>query len=123
MKLFITLMKLLQKWQIKPLRVYHLVKLCLSLERLALIKTKQGVPFIYDEHTAETAVYYAVDLGKSYRLIDESMLVDLKLTEQQIREMSLFNVRKLSNSYTTDEVKGNIFTLLTQMTGMMQVGY
>ena len=52
-------------------------------------KTKQGVPFIYDEHTAETAVYYAVDLGKSYRLIDESMLVDLKLTEQQIREMSL----------------------------------
>ena len=98
MKLFITLMKLLHKWQIKPLRVYHLVKLCLSLERLALIKTKQGVPFIYDEHTAETAVYYAVDLGKSYRLIDD-MLVDLKLTEQQIREMSLFNVRKLSNSY------------------------
>ena len=86
-------------------------------------KTKQGVPFIYDEHTAETAVYYAVDLGKSYRLIDESMLEDLKLTEQQIREMSLFNVRKLSNSYTTDEVKGNIFILLTQMTGMMQVGY
>ena len=51
-----------------------------------MIKTKQGVPFIYDEHTAETAVYYAVDLGKSYRLIDESMLVDLKLTEQQIRK-------------------------------------
>ncbi len=51
------------------------------------------------------------------------MLEDLKLTEQQIREMSLFNVRKLSNSYTTDEVKGNIFILLTQMTGMMQVGY
>lgn len=117
MKLFITLMKLLHKWQIKPLRVYHLVKLCLSLERLALIKTKQGVPFIYDEHTAETAVYYAVDLGKSYRLIDESMLVDLKLTEQQIREMSLFNVRKLSNSYTTDEVKGNIFYFINSNDG------
>ncbi len=40
--------------------------------------------------------------GKSYRLIDESMLEDLKLIEQQIREMSLFNVRKLSNSYTTE---------------------
>ncbi len=49
-------------------------------------KTKQGVPFIDDEHTAETAVYYAVDLGKSYRLIDESMLEDLKLTEQQIKK-------------------------------------
>ena len=80
-------------------------------------KTKQGVPFIYDEHTAETAVYYAVDLGKSYRLIDESMLEDLKLTEQQIREMSLFNVRKLSNSYTTDEVKGNIFYFINSNDG------
>ncbi len=80
-------------------------------------KTKQGVPFIYDEHTAETAVYYAVDLGKSYRLIDESMLEDLKLTEQQIREMSLFNVRKLSNSYTTDEVKSNIFYFINSNDG------
>ncbi len=40
----------------------------------------QGIPFIYEEHTAETAVYYAVDLGKSYRLIDESILEDVKLT-------------------------------------------
>ena len=45
------------------------------------------------------------------------MLVDLKLTEQQIREMSLFNVRKLSNSYTTDEVKGNIFYFINSNDG------
>lgn len=123
MKLFITLMKLLHKWQIKPLSISSSQIMPVIRATSFDKKTKQGVPFIYDEHTAETAVYYAVDLGKSYRLIDESMLEDLKLTEQQIREMSLFNVRKLSNSYTTDEVKGNIFILLTQMTGMMQVGY
>lgn len=45
------------------LRVYHLVKSCLSLERLALIKKLNKAFLIYDEHTAETAVYYAVDLG------------------------------------------------------------
>ena len=43
----------------------------------------------------ETNIYYALDLGKSYRLIDESMLESLGLTEQQVKEMSLFNIRKL----------------------------
>jgi len=72
-------------------------------------KTKEGHSFIYSEHTAETNIYYALDLGKSYRLIDESMLKTLNMTEQQIKEVSLFNVRKLKNKYSTDEVKGNIF--------------
>ncbi len=49
------------------------------------------------------------------------MLEDLKLTEQQIREMSLFNVRKLSNSYTTDERE--YFYFINSNDGMMQVGY
>lgn len=45
------------------------------------------------------------------------MLDELNLTEQQIKEMSLFNVRKLSNSYTTDEVKGNIFYFINTNDG------
>ena len=60
----------------------------------ALIKTKEGHRFIIEKHT-ETNIYYALDLGKSYRLIDESMLESLGLTEQQVKEMSLFNIRKL----------------------------
>lgn len=86
-------------------------------------KTKEGHSFIYSEHTAETNIYYALDLGKSYRLIDESMLKTLNMTEQQIKEMSLFNVRKLKNKYSTDEVKGNIFISSILMMGMMQVAY
>ena len=56
-------------------------------------KTKKGHQFVIEEHTAETNIYYALDLGKSYRLIDESMLKTLGLTSQQIKEMSMFNIR------------------------------
>ncbi|MCF7599406.1 DUF1444 domain-containing protein [Staphylococcus pasteuri] len=80
-------------------------------------KTKEDHAFIYENHTAETNIYYALDLGKSYRLIDASMLETLKMTEQQIKEMSLFNVRKLDNKYSTDEVKGNIFYFINSNDG------
>ncbi|MCQ9904914.1 DUF1444 family protein, partial [Staphylococcus aureus] len=80
-------------------------------------KTKEGHRFIIEKHTAETNIYYALDLGKSYRLIDESMLESLGLTEQQVKEMSLFNIRKLKNEYKTVEVKGNIFYFVNSNDG------
>ncbi len=36
--------------------------------------SKAGDRFIVKEHTAETRIFYALDLGTTYRLIDESML-------------------------------------------------
>ena len=80
-------------------------------------QTNEGNDFVTENHTAETRIYYALDLGKSYRLIDESLLKDLNLTEQQIKEMALFNVRKLNNPYKTDEVKGNIFYFINTNDG------
>ncbi|MBM9446239.1 DUF1444 domain-containing protein [Staphylococcus ureilyticus] len=80
-------------------------------------KDKEGNLFVIDKHTAETNIYYAVDLGKSYRLIDEQMLEKLNLTKQQVKEMALFNVRKLENKYKTDEVKGNIFYFVNSNDG------
>lgn len=80
-------------------------------------KTKEGNAFIFEHHTVETNIYYALDLGKSYRLIDESMLETLNMTKQQVKEMSLFNVRKLNNQYSTDEVKGNIFYFINSNDG------
>lgn len=80
-------------------------------------QTKEGNDFVTENHTAETRIYYALDLGKSYRLINESLLKDLNLTEQQIKEMALFNVRKLDNPYKTDEVKGNIFYFINTNDG------
>ena len=80
-------------------------------------ETKEGHAFVLTEHTAETNIYYALDLGKSYRLIDENMLQTLNLTAQQVKEMSLFNVRKLECRYSTDEVKGNIFYFVNSNDG------
>ena len=80
-------------------------------------ETKEGHAFVLTEHTAETNIYYALDLGKSYRLIDENMLQTLNLTAQQVKEMSLFNVRKLECRYSTDEVKGNIFYFINTNDG------
>ncbi|WP_323704551.1 DUF1444 domain-containing protein [Mammaliicoccus sp. Dog046] len=72
-------------------------------------ETKEGRLFIIDEHTAETNIYYALDLGNTYRLIDESMRTDLKLTNEQIKEQALFNIKKRPTTYKTDELQGNIF--------------
>ncbi|MCY1568453.1 DUF1444 domain-containing protein [Staphylococcus pettenkoferi] len=80
-------------------------------------ENNEGTPFVYEEHTAETLTYYALDLGKSYRLIDEDMLKELQITKQQLKEMALFNVRKLDNPYKTDEVKGNIFYFVNSNDG------
>ncbi|HGH0881095.1 TPA: DUF1444 domain-containing protein [Staphylococcus pseudintermedius] len=80
-------------------------------------QTKEGKAFITEPHTAETRVYYALDLGKSYRLIDEDLMQSLNLSQQQLKEMAMFNVRKLNNSFTTDEVKGNIFYFINKNDG------
>lgn len=53
--------------------------------------------------------FYALDLGKTYRFLDESMLEVLQLTEEQIREMARFSVKTLPTVYKKDEVAGNIF--------------
>ena len=37
-------------------------------------EAEEDNPFLYDEHTAETRIFYALDLGNTYRLIDEKML-------------------------------------------------
>jgi len=71
--------------------------------------SKEGHVFITTEHTAETRIFYALDLGKTYRFIDESMLATLQLSVEQILEMARFSVKQLPTIYKKDEVAGNIF--------------
>ncbi|AGK55238.1 DUF1444 domain-containing protein [Bacillus sp. 1NLA3E] len=66
-----------------------------------------NVLFIFDEHTAETRIYYALDLGNSYRLIDENLLKSEGWTLERIRETALFNVRALPINMKEDLVAGN----------------
>lgn len=76
-------------------------------------ETKGGQPLIYDDHTAESRIYYAVDLGQSYTLIDESQLEDAGWTKQQLKEKALFNLHGLSQEAKLDEVAGNRFYFIS----------
>jgi uncharacterized protein YtpQ (UPF0354 family) len=72
-------------------------------------EAEEGNPFITSEHTAETRIYYALDSEKTYRLIDKILLTQLQMSEQQIKEMALFNVRSLVCKMKQDDVAGNTF--------------
>lgn len=81
------------------------------------MKTASGDAFVTNEHTAETRVYYALDLGETYRLIDESMLEALQKTMPEIKEVASFNVRGLSTKMKKDEVAGNFYYFVNNNDG------
>ncbi|PLS14973.1 DUF1444 domain-containing protein [Bacillus sp. M6-12] len=77
----------------------------------------EGNPFLFDEHTAETRVYYALDLGNTYRLIDSVMMKKEGWAADRIRHIARFNVRSLSTDVKTDIVAGNTFYFLNTNDG------
>ncbi|HJV30583.1 MAG TPA: DUF1444 domain-containing protein [Bacillales bacterium] len=81
------------------------------------VESGEGVPFLFDEHTAETRIYYAVDMGKSYRLIDLVIIEKEGWSEKRIKEIALFNVRSLSTRLKEDLVAGNHFYFLNTNDG------
>ncbi|WP_044736806.1 DUF1444 domain-containing protein [Geobacillus kaustophilus] len=72
-------------------------------------ETREGVPLLYDDHTAETRIYYALDLGKTYRLIDERMLEKEQWSRERVKEIARFNVRSLPTPVKEDRVADNVF--------------
>lgn len=80
-------------------------------------KTETGGNLLVDEHTAETRIFYAVDLGNTYRLIDEKMLSKENWDPQIVREMARFNVRTLPCPLRSDSVAGNDFYFLNTNDG------
>ncbi|WP_141433778.1 DUF1444 domain-containing protein [Bacillus sp. 03113] len=80
-------------------------------------ESSEGIPFLFDEHTAETRVYYAFDLGSTYRIIDEQLMQKEQWDAKRIKEIALFNVRSLSTDMKTDSVAGNIFYFLNKNDG------
>ena len=80
-------------------------------------ESNDGLALVTDDHTAETRIYYAVDLGKTYRLLDENMLKAEGWTHDQMKETALFNVRSLPTDMKKDEVAGNIFYFLNNNDG------
>lgn len=80
-------------------------------------EAEEGVPFFFDDHTAETRIYYALDMGKTYRLIDKRIIEKEGWEESQIRETALFNLRSLPEEFKKDEVAGNLFYFLNSNDG------
>lgn len=80
-------------------------------------ETSNGQKLIHDEHTAETRIYYALDLGKSYTLIDERMLEQSGWAKQELKERAMFNLRSLSNEAKKDEVAGNVYYFISTPDG------
>ena len=76
-----------------------------------------GTPLLYDDHTAETRIYYAVDSEKSYRLIDKKLMEKEGWNHERIKEIARFNVRSLSTDLKEDEVAGNKFYFLNKNDG------
>lgn len=81
------------------------------------IEAEAGVQFLFDDHTAETRIYYAYDMGKTYRLIDTRMIEKEGWIPKRIKEMALFNVRSLSTPIKVDQVAGNNFYFLNTNDG------
>jgi uncharacterized protein YtpQ (UPF0354 family) len=78
---------------------------------------KDGVKLIYDDHTAETRIFYAIDLGKTYRIIDEEMLEKEGWDANRIREVAKFNLRSLPTPLKKDTVAENDFYFLNTNDG------
>lgn len=80
-------------------------------------KTKQDKQLVYTDHTAETRVYYALDLGKSYQLIDQDMMEEEGWTKERIKEVATFNIRSLDSEVKKDTVADNDFYFVATKDG------
>lgn len=78
---------------------------------------KSGESLVYSEHTAESRIYYAIDLEKSYTLIDQAMLEESSWSIQELKEKSLFNLRGLENVAKLDTVANNHFYFIHTQDG------
>ncbi len=80
-------------------------------------REKQGVRLLNREHTAESHIFYALDLGKTYVVIDRKMVDESGYRDEEIHQMAINNVKKLDTSYKQDEVAGNRFYFFSQRDG------
>ncbi|CQR48168.1 hypothetical protein BN1058_02517 [Paraliobacillus sp. PM-2] len=80
-------------------------------------KTKSGVPLMFTEHTAETRIYYALDLGKTYQLIDQPLLEKEGWTMDRLKEVASFNLRSLTTKPKQEQVAGNDFYFVSTNDG------
>ncbi|WNB93112.1 DUF1444 family protein [Bacillus sp. NEB1478] len=80
-------------------------------------ETPEGEQLFIQDHTAETRIYYALDLGNTYKLLTNNKLKELKVEESQVIDAAKFNVKRLSTTFKQDQVAGNTFFFLNHNDG------
>lgn len=80
-------------------------------------ESKAGIELIYHEHTAETRIYYAIDFGQTYQLIDQQLVDAAGWSNQQLKEMATFNLKALPIDLKQDSVAGNDFYFVSANDG------
>jgi uncharacterized protein YtpQ (UPF0354 family) len=80
-------------------------------------ETPDGEALFCQEHTAETRIYYALDLGKTYKLLTNDKMKELNVEGSQVVDAARFNVKRLSTDYKQDQVAGNTFYFLNHNDG------
>ncbi|WP_036061719.1 DUF1444 domain-containing protein [Listeria fleischmannii] len=76
------------------------------------VKTKAGEKLFFEEHTAETKIFYVLDTGRSYKFITENDLIKADVSPIEIRMKAMANVRKLDTPLKKDTVSENDFYFL-----------
>src|SRR5699024_8769635 len=80
-------------------------------------ETKAGDPLVVREQTAETRILYAIDLGKHYRLRQESLREQGGWTTDRLHENPLLDFRSHPTPDKKGEVTGNDFDVIAREGG------
>ncbi|GGL42409.1 DUF1444 family protein [Sporolactobacillus putidus] len=79
--------------------------------------TSDGRELVSRAHTAETRIFYAVDLENSYRLLDRQFLRQEGMDEERLFETADFNLRSLPAKPKKDVVQNNAFYFINYNDG------
>ncbi|MGL4521694.1 MAG: DUF1444 family protein, partial [Bacilli bacterium] len=79
--------------------------------------TTNGEILVFDEHTAETRIFYAQDFGSTYKLVTETDLSKMEKSKEELIQMAAFSLRGLDYRYRKDEVAGNVFYFVSARDG------
>jgi uncharacterized protein YtpQ (UPF0354 family) len=80
-------------------------------------KTKSGKHLISRQHTAETRIFYVLDLGESYRMIDESWAEEEGMDSSQVTSHAVANLMALPAQPKKDIVRHNVFYFINENDG------
>ncbi|RXI98593.1 DUF1444 family protein [Anaerobacillus alkaliphilus] len=76
-----------------------------------------GKELLFEEHTAETRVYYAIDRGTTFTLLTREIVESEQLDPAKIKEMAMFNLRSLKTEAKKDVVAGNTYYFINTNDG------